>query len=239
MHKSILLFSALLISTVLLILSCGRSDNLTEWKYNFIVKDVLTDEPLEGVELRLLQHFGGSALLHDATSTTNSKGEARLISLIDENTLAADLKEGMFDPSIVWQELYVTSSFFRLQQIEQNGEVLATIRKHFEQEIEITVYVWKAAQVNLTFSDVVNTNLYNDVILKIRASHADKDFVYNIGNPGSQSSEWLLKIPAEKDVTFSWEVYEGPDYSDVSLVDSQGDTLNLKFEQVIDYIIEH
>jgi|GEM_PF-5611772 len=227
------------LSLILSITSCNKSDNLSEWKYNFIVKDVISEQPLEGVELRLLQHYGGSALLHDVTATTNSNGEVDMISLIDEDSLTASLNRDMLDPSVVWQELFVTSPFYQLQQIEQNSEIFQFVRKHFEQEIEITVYVWKAAQVNLTFSDINNTQLYDYVSLDIRASHADKEFKLDIGNPGGQSPDWLLKIPAEKEVTFEWDIFEGPDFATTELVETKNDKFNLKFQEVVAYTIEH
>ncbi|NNE14322.1 MAG: hypothetical protein HKN51_05060 [Saprospiraceae bacterium] len=240
------MYSKLLLCIFAVILFSCSSEEVEDGKriYNIEVVDIVTKEKVPNVELKLLQHFGGSDLLHIAYAVSNQEGLATLISEIDEDSLTKRLEDLMIDPSVepnvVWQALHVTSSDYVLQNIEQNNEELPHIRTKIEEETLASVFVWKAGTLFLNFVDVENTHLYDSVTVEIRATDGFSTFLYRIGNPGSQSPEWELKIPAGFDVKLIWEIYEGPSsYGSMELVKTESHTLNVGWQESTSFVIEH
>ena len=240
MKTPLILSKVLLISFLLLNMSCNKNtDGLLEWNYNVVVKNVVTNEVVPNVRLQLFQHLGGQAIIDDVEVVTDINGEAVITNQINEDSLNILSEDLMLGLDLIWQRLLVSSSNYALQQIEQNDDVLPPYRTVIETDQLITIYVWESGQLDLTFDDQLNPNLYDDVSLKIRSSYADKVFVQNIGNPNSQSSYWQIKVPSDREVRLYWEVYEGIDFLNKSFAFADSDVINVAFNETIEYTIVH
>lgn len=196
---------------MLIFTKCSDSMELSENDsvYNFIVKDVFTEEVMPGVDLLLFESFGGSSLLDTEMGTTDSNGELQLITTYNKDSVSMVISENMLDPNLtIWQPVRVESEFHGLSSLEQNGSTFS-FRPIINQNDLITVNAFYAAQCEIVFSREM-TDLEHTISVSFTLDNGD-EYVSNIGLQlpiGSDFDSRNIKIPDGKNIKVVYEVGE-------------------------------
>lgn len=220
--------------------SCSKTENNpNERTYNGVLIDASTDNTLSGVPLRFDEFFGGQSILDTDYYTTDENGNFFFETYVNIDSTNMLIEEQMLDTNVVWQDIRLETMNYRIKSKNQNGMEFWPFRANMKQDDKITVYAWKCGILDLTFMDTIATELYDETKVTFKSKDPDEGYLYRISNPGNQSNDWKISIPADIPIIMSWETYEGPSYDMTEFVRADSLELNFDFKEEQGFVLYH
>jgi len=177
--------------------------------YDFVVKDLFTGNTMSGVEVNLLESYGGSFILDSQFETSDEFGALQFTTFFNQDSVDLLIIENMNDPeTTVWQPVNVVSEYYGFSSLAQNGEMLGH-RNILEQRNLVTLFSYDAAKLQITFLHEEIEKRHN-ISIKL-TTEENEDFFSSAAYQLLENSEMetgTIQFPANKNVKLFYEIRE-------------------------------